>query len=230
MAGEYVALEVARLASYFLGKVVPTTDTFVAIMIEAFRVVITAGFDNVEDSLSQIAGIGGCAHLVEDDVELWLSGCEVEHSLDKILAIFAVEPSCAEDDIIAPRREGGLFAKEFGAAISTCGVDGFVFGAWGVVGVAPKNIIGGHMNKSSARRIGGFGQISHSLSINQLGCGFILFGTVDIGIGGTVDDHINGVVAEKGPHCGLVGNIQFIDVSINIMIRGSVTEETDMGT
>ena len=122
-------------------KVVPRAYALIAIMICALLVQLSCSND-VNYSAGQMCGIGGCTYLVAHDIDLRSCSCEAEHCLEEVFTIGAIEPRGANDNMIAPAAQYGLFACQLCTTIYTGGVCRMLFVVGGVVSIATKDIVG----------------------------------------------------------------------------------------
>ncbi len=59
-------------------------------------------------------------------------------------------------------------------------------------------------------------QVLNGLRIDKARCGFVRLRTVHVGVGGTVNDKVDGVVTDKSQYCLAVGDIQLRHVGEEI--------------
>ena len=96
-----VTFRMTRLACNLLGEIEPTANSLIGEMIDTFVPPIQSFLKYRGDGHSQIAGIGGRAHLVENNGKHGLAIREVQHGFAEVLAILAIEPCSTEDDVTA---------------------------------------------------------------------------------------------------------------------------------
>ena len=70
--------------------------------------------NNCNNRLSKIAGIGGSTYLIENNLDGRFLGSQFQHRLDEILAIFAIQPSGTDDDVLATNPFDGLLTVKLG--------------------------------------------------------------------------------------------------------------------
>ena len=202
VAGVHHAGAAGQLADGY-GKVIPGAYAFVAVVVDAFGG--GGGVENGADDICQVAGIGGCAHLVEHHIQARAIGHEAKHGFHEVLTMDGVEPGRADDDAAAAAVENGLFAREFGATVGTQRAGGHVFGAGGVA-IAAEYIVGGDMDEQSPLCLGGGGQVGGSGGIDEVGYFFIVLCGVHVGIGGAVHNGTHALCCFK--HSGGVGDVE----------------------
>ena len=110
VAGQYSTFSMARKSCYFNGKIVPRANPFVAEMIYTFISGVYISFDNGKDSKCEVAGVCGCAHLVEHHIQCLSLGCQTQHCLNKIITKFGIEPCGAYYESLAPYACYRLFS------------------------------------------------------------------------------------------------------------------------
>ena len=184
VAGIHLAGASCQLADGY-GKVIPGAYALVAVMVYTFCRLRCV--DDGADGICQVAGIGGGTHLVEDHIETGAAGHETEHGLHEILAMYRIQPRCADDDAAAAAVDDGLFTGKLGAAVSSKRVGGQVFGAGGVA-LAAEHVVRAHMHQQCAFGLGCGSQIGCCRRVDEVGYIFLVFRCIHIGVGSAVHD------------------------------------------
>ena len=102
-------------------EVEPGADSLVAEMVNTGN---NALVDGGKDYLSEVAGIGGGANLVEDDAKLFALFAETNHGLDEVVAEGGVEPGCTDDHRSGAGADDAFFTGELGASVDGVGAGG----------------------------------------------------------------------------------------------------------
>ena len=219
VAGLDVAGSLAGECCDHLGEVKPAADAFVAVVIDAgvrigFRVrrgtadSLLIISEDREYGHGEVAGVGGCAGLVEDNLELRLFGRQAEHRADEVLAEFAVEPGGAQDDMLATHAGDGLLAMELGQPVDARGRAGLLFAAGGVVWVAAEDVVRADVDQQAAGLFHRNGEVLRSLGVEELRQFGALFGGVHVGEGCAVDDGVDVLLAHQGADGFQVGDVE----------------------
>ena len=146
-----------------------------------------AGRGYVEARFGDIARRGGAAALICDHIQAVAFACEPQDRLDKILAKRAVDPRRAQDDVPRIGEADAVLARELAAAIGierrhriSFDIGRALASVEHVISrdVNERNTATAGLDRKSRRRVGVHGERSR----------FFTFGTIDIGIGGGVDD------------------------------------------
>ena len=136
----------------------------------------------------------------------------LEDGFGEILAVDAIQPSGAHNDVLTARRHNGLFALKFCAAIDASWRARLVFSARSVVGFRSKHIVRGNVKQPRLRLLSDLCHIVHSLVVEQV-CQFLLsFGGIYVGEGSTVDDYFDVVLRHHLRQGRFVGDVKGIDV------------------
>ena len=219
MTGADVAVCVAGYLGNHFCEVIPRADPFVGVVVDAFVSVYFTVVDYVDDGVGQVLGIGGCAGLVEDNVELWACRREAEHGLDEVFAVFRVKPGRADDYVAASAFEDCLLAVQFGAAIGSGGFERLVFGTRCVAEIAAEDVVGRDVDQGDAIVGGSFCEIANRGGVDLLGDILLLFCAVYVGVGRTVDNGLEVVAAHSECHGFGVGYVEVIGIGENIFVR-----------
>lgn len=225
-----------------LGEVVPAGHAFVAVVVDAgIGGGVLGALDGMEyllDGSGQVESVGGGATLVEDHLKLGLGGREVEHGLAEVLAKLGVEPSGADDDGMTSGSENLLLAMELGRTIHAGRCALAVGTAGGVVRLFAKDIIGGNLHQPAAHFLHGTGQILGRCGVELLYKSLLgrVFGAIDIGPGGTVDDGLDVVSLDHGANGFQVGDVEvggvepfnLIDIGEEVVIGGTTGYEAHL--
>ena len=161
-----------------------------------------------EEGAGQIGGGSGRAALVDDDFHLGARAGELEHGLGEVLAVGTVEPGGAEDEVLATNATNGLFSAEFRGAVHAGGRALLVFAAGGVVGFGTEHVVGGDVHQPRIGRVGGECEIFYGKVVDEIATLGIIFGGVDVGVGGAVDDAVDGVVVHEAKNGFAVGDVE----------------------
>ena len=148
----------------------------------------------------------------------------MEHGFGEVLAVGTVKPSGAEDEVLATDTANGLFAAEFRCAIHTGGRTLLIFAAGRVVGFGTEDVIGGDMYQPSVGRASGECEVFDGKVVDEVATLRIIFGGVDVGVGGAVDDVVGFRKLENG---FAVGDVE--GRSERIGLRSDVSEVKGVG-
>ena len=72
-----------------------------------------------------------------------------------------------------------------------------ILAAGGVVGFGAEHVVGGDVHQPSIGRVGGECEIFYGKVIDEVATLGIIFGGVDVGVGGAVDDAVDFVGEER---------------------------------
>ena len=125
--------------------------------------------DDVHQSRRQIACRGGCAHLVKHHLYFGTTVEQTEDGLGEILAMRAVQPSGAHNDVLASRGNDGVFAQKLRTALDASGRSLLTLGARRVVRLSSKHIVCGdvHQPRISFGRC--LSHVRHCLMVERIG-------------------------------------------------------------
>ena len=143
-------LNIAGVAAEFadnLGKVKPGAYTLVREVIDAGLVKLV-GLDDVRDDSSKVTGISRSTHLIEYHLQGVVASRETLHGLHEILSPLRVEPSSANNDMLAARSLDTLFTRQFGLTIYTKRI-GFPILLTRNILIALEHIVGTNMNEGT---------------------------------------------------------------------------------
>src|SRR3954447_23400122 len=115
---------------------------------------------DLDERRGEVAGEGGAADLVGDDVDRVAVLGELEHRGDEVLPVRAEDPGGADDRVL-PLLGDGVLARQLGAAVGAPGTRGVALGVR-LGGGAVEDIVGGHVDE---KRRGG-GEISGAVAID----------------------------------------------------------------
>ena len=211
----YVALDACKPVDGD-SEVIPRADTFVGVVIDSGMYALS---DNCHDGGGEVAGISGCSYLVEDDTQLFALCAESKHGFDEIVAECGVEPCCANDECATAELLHTEFACKLGGTVDGIRAGCGVLGVW-YVGLPVKDVVGGDLYNPSSALVNGSGEVGWCHSVQ--GCGFfvIILCLVYSGVGGAVDDAVDGVFCHELFNSELVCDVEFCDVGIIICVFG----------
>ena len=159
--------------------------------------------------MGQVHRVGGVAALVVDHLQLaeFLAG--IDDGLDKVLAVVAVQPCRAHDEVAVAELLHILFAHELGRAVGADGPGqgGFILRNAAVF-PAGEHIVGGNVHQPCAGLFGSLRQIAGAKGVCLKGIVVVHFAPVHVGVGGAVDDDIRAVAPHELVHHLVVGDIQ----------------------
>ena len=208
----------ARERMNSFGKIVPGDDTFVGKMVYAW--VPNRRFDDRKDGLREVCGVGGSAYLVKDHTQRFAFMTETNHCLDKIITKRRVQPGRAEDN-----RFGTSGKKQFFSFVLSTTINGIGCSWIGLAiryaGFAGKDIIRRYMYNAEALAA----QYRECFGVDFMGSHFIFFRFVHIGIGGTIDDKVDGIGGHEDRNGLSVGNIEFLYVGKEVVVLGMLRRE-----
>ena len=169
--------------------------------------------------VSQVHRVGGVAHLVVDHRDLAVGLAQIDHGLDEVFAVVAVQPGSAHDKVAAAEALHILFAQQLGLAVSRNrrGQAAFVQRRVpvGTVGGAGEHIIGGNMDQPGIDLVTGQGQVAGAQGVDLESRIPVGFAAVDVGESRTVDDGVRLMAADIS-HGGFpVGDVQFVNIHGN---------------
>ena len=151
------------------------------------------------------------AELVGDDLDLVAGGGETDHRLDEILAMGAVEPGGAQDQVARRRLPNRRFPGRLALSVDADRRDRIVFAVSTRLGTV-ENIVGRNVNDRNAGLVRRFAEHLRSGGIGLPGGLRLAFGQINLGIGGRIDDQ-GGLqsrhdIADGRP----VNDVNFVDV------------------
>ena len=213
LALDGVVVEEVVLSVYLDGEVKPRADAFIGEVVDTC--VPLGCLDNGEDSCREVRRVGGCADLVEDDAQSVALQAQSNHGLDEVVAVGRIEPCGTEYDRVGTVCEECLLASQFGSSVGGTGCYGVALAA-GNPSLAGEDIVGADMNDLGAC----CGEVLYGFCIDTQ-CGrLVLFRLVDIGVGGAVDNQVNGIVAHEGVHRLAAGDVEFRHIGEEIGMGG----------
>ena len=160
-------------------------------MINAFVANKLPTLNDMYDNIGQISSVGGGSTLVENNLQLRLSLQERQHGLHKILAIFGIEPCCANDDMLHSCSLNELFAMQFRSPVDSCWLSLLRLLARNIIVCSAENIVGADVHQQSVNFFHCKCQIFGCLSIEHINNISGRFGCIDIGPCCTVDDALH---------------------------------------
>ena len=166
--------------------------------------------------MGQIHRIGGVAALVVDHFQLAELLARVHDGLDEVLAVVAVEPCGAHDEVAMAELFHVLFTHELGGAVGADGAgNGGLVLCNAAVLAAGEHIVGGDVHQTGTGLFGCLCQIAGAQSICLEGGVMVHLAAIHIGVGGAVDDDVRAVAADELVHHLIVGDIQIRQVHGN---------------
>ena len=195
-----------------LGEVVPRNYTLVAEMINARNNTLV---DSCEDGHRQVASIGRCAYLVEDNTQLRLLVTQTNHSLYKVVAKGRVQPRCANNHTLLAAIQHSLFASQLGAAVGAVRTNSIGLNIRTMI-CSVEHVVGRNLYHPSSALFDGFSQIFRCCSVKLHAQLLVLLGLVNSSIGGAVHDAVNLVFLNKSVNGFLVCYVQFCHICIKI--------------
>jgi hypothetical protein len=146
-----------------------------------------AGHSDVETRLGNVTRRARAAALICDHRQTVTLGCEPQNRPDKILAIGTVDPRRAQDDV--PRISGPdpALARELAAAVGIERRHRILFDIGRALSPV-EHIIGRDMDKRNPAMPGVGRKSRWRLGVDRERDRFIAFGTINVSIGGRVDD------------------------------------------
>lgn len=178
------------------------------------------------DGSGKVSCIGGSSHLVEDYIDSLARSGEVDHCLHEVLPVGAVEPSCADDDVLATGMDDGLLTSELGNSIYTGGCCFTVLVTRSVVIVSSEDVIGGYVNDCGIESVCSLSEISNGNVVDVVGIKGFAFGCIDVGIGGAIDDYIDVLALHDVVYSSAIGNIELGYIGEDVVVRGVVRDVT----
>ena len=157
-------------------------------MVNSFISVDLAVVDNIDNSVGEILSIGRCSCLVKNDIELRTCCRKVEHGLDEVFAVFRIEPCGTDDYVAATAFQDFFFAVEFCTTIGSGRVERFFFCTWCVAEISAENIVCRDMDQRYVIVSRRLGKVADGGGVYSLCDFFLLFSTVDVGVGRAIDD------------------------------------------
>ncbi len=109
---------------------------------------------------------------------------------------------------------------EFGNAVDAGRVGRLALRAGRVAERAAENIVGGYVDEGAVVGLDGAGEVAYGAGIERFGEVAVVFGLVDVGISGTIDDNPDAVAGHHLLHGLGVGNVEVGDVGKKIIVVG----------
>ena len=167
------------------------------------------GHAELQQLMGQVNRVGGVAALVVDHLQLAEFPAGVDDGLDEVLAVVAVQPCRADDEVAVAELLHILFAHELGGAVGADGAgDGGLVLCNAAVLTAGEHIVRGDMHQAGTGLFGGLCQIAGAQSVCLEGCVVVYLAAVHVGVGGAVDDDIRALAADEVIHHLIVGDVQ----------------------
>lgn len=205
--GLYLAVKPGFLHDGY-GEVVPGADAFVCEVVQGFCACLDLR-QQFYDGFSQVAGMGGAACLVGNDAEGVPFFAQPEHGVDEVPALGGMDPGGADDEGGPCLFQYRLFTGKFGPAIDGDGV-GLVFRPVGVAGCAVEDVVGADVDDVFP--------VPGEVPCPEVVDGFCLhgfvFGPVDGGVGGAVDDGAYLVFGNVCLDRLFIGDVEFFTVGV----------------
>ena len=110
-----------------------------------------------------------------------------KNRFDEVLAVKAVEPSGADDEVLGADRAHEDFARPFGATIGVDGADGVSFFAKREIG-AGENVVGGDVQQRAALADDVFSEVLRAQSVYFKSMVLIDFNVIDSGHRSGIDN------------------------------------------
>ena len=191
------------------GKIIPRADALAGAVVEA----VFVGHAELQNFVGQIDGVGRVAALVVDDLQLAELLARVHDGLDEILAVVAVEPRGAHNEVAVAELLDVLLAHELGGAVGADGAgDGGLILRDAAVLAAGENVVGGDMDQTGPGLGGSLREVAGAEGVGLEGSVVVHLAAVHIGVGGAVDDDIRALAADEVVHHLVVGDVQFRQV------------------
>ena len=190
-------------------EIIPGADALAGAVVQA----VLVGDAELQDLVGQVHRVGGVAALVVDHFQLAELSARVHDGLDEVLAVVAVQPGRADDEVAVAELLHILLAHELGGAVGADGpgLGGLVLGDAAVL-PAGEHIVGGDMDQTGAGLFGGLCQIAGADGVGLEGCVMVDLAAVHVGEGGAVDDDVRALAADEVIHHLVVGDIQLRQV------------------
>lgn len=131
--------------------------------------------------------------------------------MTEVVSELGVEPCGTQDQCGAAGFGDGLLPGELRASVYAQRPYGIVLAA-GDVSVPSEDVIGGDVDQRGSPFPGSGSEVRHCAVVEQVRRGFVLFGFVDVGVCGAVDDHLHVVLPHRAPHGLGIGDVQLGDV------------------
>ena len=174
------------------------------------------GHAELQDLVGQIDGVGRVAALVVDDFQLaeFLAG--VHNGLDEVLAVVAVEPGRADDEVAMAELLHILLTHELGGAVGADGAgNGGLVLCNAAVLTAGEHIVGGDVHQTGTGLFGCLCQIAGADGVGFEGSVMVHLAAVHVGESGAVDDDVRALTADEVIHHLVVGDVQLRQVHRN---------------
>ena len=114
---------------------------------------------------------------------------QLKHCLWKVSAVYSIEPSRTDDEVLVKDLLYGLFALKLAFAVNAYGSDFSVF-AYRFCCASVEDIVRTYMHQRTVNIPACQGQIPDALAIDAVGQFTIFLTAVDIGVGGRIDYNV----------------------------------------
>ena len=171
---------------------------------------VLVGDAQLQDLVGQIHRVGGVAALVVDDFQLAELFARIHDGLDEVLAIVAVQPGRADDEVAVAELLHVLLAHELGGAVGADGAGkGGLILCDAAVLAAGEDVVGGDMDQAGTGLGGSLCQVAGAEGVCLEGRVVVHLAAVHVGVGSAVDDDIRALTADEVIHHLVVGDVQF---------------------
>ena len=194
-------------------KVIPGADSFVAEMINTRHDTLLQSHKN---GLSQIACIGRCTNLVENNSQRFFLLSQANHGLYEIVAKRRIQPCRTNHHRIRTLLQRFLLTSQFGRAIYGIRTR-YIFFLIRDMGCTVEHIVRRHLHQPAVTTLCRLGQIARSHMIQFVAEFHVVLCLIDCCISRTVHNYINLMSRNEIHYCLLVADVQFCHVSKEIL-------------
>ena len=187
-------------------EVVPRADALVGEVVHPLVARVAFRLDDREERKRQVPGVGRSADLVEDHLQRIPLRGQTQHRLQEVVAVFRVEPRRAEDQIPAPGRHDGAFARKLRAPVGSQR-RGRTILRIGRMGRAIEDVVRRDVEQRRARRLGRSCQIARGLVVQQLRRRFVFLGLLHVGVGRAVHDNVDAPLLDRSQNGSRIGDV-----------------------
>ena len=217
VAGDDAAYVMSRGRGDLHREVVPRAHALVGEVVHPLVARIAPRLDQGEDRKRQVAGVGRSAHLVEDHAQRLTLRGQPQHRLQKVVPVLRIEPCRAQDQVAAPRGLHGLLARQLRTPVGPQRRGRHILRV-GPVPRAVEDVVRRDVDQRRTRLLGRCREVCRGLVVEQVGCRFILLGTLHVRVGRTVDDHVDTLFLDRLKHRPGVGDVQLRDVGGQVVV------------
>src|SRR3569623_1479548 len=133
---------------------------------------------------------------------------EAQYGLDEVVAVHALYPGGAQDDVALPALAHGLFTGGLAGAVDVDGIVGVVF-LIGVLLGAVEDVVGGDVYLRDIRPGASRGEMGRAITIHRVGLVRFGLGLVDGGVRGGIHHHVECTGRDHCVYRVYVGDVQF---------------------